>query len=80
MSNEYKDWLRDEEQEKRLWVIMVDETPEPWEDYSYQSEVVYGTEEQAERYANDKYADHPDWSVYARRVYDSDKVTYLEDE
>ena len=62
---------------KKLWVIKIDETPEPWEDYSYVYAVVRGTKEQANEYCkwiNDK---EPEWLVWAAEVYGQSEVIQL---
>lgn len=64
--------------EKKLpWVIQVDETPEPWEDYSYIYCVVIGTKDRVEKYTDELKSKNPEWMVVARRPYGIKELTYL---
>ena len=62
---------------KKLWVIKIDETPEPWEDFSYIHSVVRGTKEQADDYCQKIKDKEPAWFVWASEVYRQSEVIEL---
>ena len=65
------------EEEKTPWAIRVDETPEPWEDYSYLYSIVVGTKEEVKEYTDELEAKNPEWFVMATNPYVIKEIKYL---